>query len=250
MWDGCGRTTRGDPMSRTAPDDVTLIAHRGCADQYPENTVAAVERAAPHVDAVEVDVRRCASGELVVVHDAELDRLTGATGRVADTDRATLRELSVLGSGEPVPLLDEVLAAAPDGVAVNVEIKQPETALDALAATRRAGVAALFSSFHAEALAALRDRDPETDRALLVADGDAERAVETATELGCTAVHPPIDVATEPGYVETVQRAGLAVNAWTATDREEAERLLAVGVDGIIADRWDLLPEAEPSSRS
>ena len=40
------------------------------------------------------------------------------------------------------------------------------------------------------------------------------------------------------------------MNAWTATDREEAERLLAAGVDGIIADRWDLLSEAEPSSRS
>ena len=237
-------------MSRTAPDEVTLIAHRGCADQYPENTVAAVERAAPHVDAVEIDVRRCASGGLVVVHDAELDRLTGASGPVAEAGLTDLGELSVLGSGEPVPPLGEALAAVPDGAFVNVEIKEPEIDLDALDATRRAGVDALFSSFHPEALAALRDRDPGTDRALLVADGDAERAVETAAELGCTAVHPPVDVATEPGYVETVQGAGLAVNAWTATDREDAERLLAAGVDGIIADRWDLLPEAEPSSRS
>ncbi|SDF60064.1 glycerophosphoryl diester phosphodiesterase [Halorubrum xinjiangense] len=227
-------------MSRADPADVTLVGHRGCAGQYPENTVAAVERAAPHVDAVEVDVRRCGSGELVVFHDAELDRLTGASGRVAEAAWGDLRELTVLDSDEPVPRLGEALAAAPDDLLVNVEIKEPDAASDALDAARRAENDALFSSFYPEGLVTLRDRDPTTDRALLVADGTPERAVETATDLGCVAVHPPIDLATDPGFVETVHEAGLAVNAWTATDREDAARLLAAGVDGVIADRWDL----------
>ncbi|MYL15120.1 glycerophosphodiester phosphodiesterase [Halorubrum distributum] len=230
-------------MTRTDPDDVTLIGHRGCAGQHPENTVAAVERAAPHVDAVEVDVRRCASGELVVFHDAELDRLTGASGRVADTDWSDLRELTVLDSGEPIPRLEELFDAAPDDLLVNVEVKHPGVASDALDDARRARNDVLFSSFHPEALAALRDRDPGTDRALLVADGTPEAAVETATDLGCVAVHPPIDLATEPGFVATAHEAGLAVNAWTAADRDDAGRLLAAGVDGVIADRRDLLPE-------
>ena len=82
-------------MTRTDPDDVTLIGHRGCAAQYPENTVGAIERAAPHVDAVEIDVRRCGSGEVVVVHDADLGRLTGASGSVADADYDELRDLTV-----------------------------------------------------------------------------------------------------------------------------------------------------------
>nr|WP_241981511.1 glycerophosphodiester phosphodiesterase [Halorubrum sp. GN11_10-6_MGM] len=225
-----------------------MIGHRGCAGRSPENTVAAVERAAPRVDAVEIDVRRCASGELVVFHDAELDRLTGASGRVADADWDELRELTVLDSGEPIPRLPEILTAAPDDLLVNVELKEAGVAIDALDAVREAGVDALFSSFLPSELSALRDRGPATARALLVADGNAERAVETATELGCVAVHPPIDVATDPGFVEVAREAGLAVNAWTATDRDDAERLLAAGVDGVIADRWDLLPE--PSSRS
>lgn len=234
---------------RTDPDAVTLIGHRGCAGQYPENTVAAVERAAPHVDAVEVDVRRCASGELVVFHDAELDRLTDASGRVADADWDELRELTVLDSDEPIPRLGEALDAAPDGLLLNVELKEPGAAGDALDAARRAANDVLFSSFHPEALAALRDRDPATDRALLVADGTPARAVEAATDLGCVAVHPPIDLATEPGFVEAAHDAGLAVNAWTAVDREDAERLLAAGVDGVIADRCDVLPGSERSSR-
>lgn len=232
-------------MSRTTPDDVTLIAHRGCAGQYPENTVEAIEHASPRVDAVEIDVRRCASGELVVVHDATLGRLTDASGAVADADWEELRELPVLDSGEPIPRLDEALAAAPAGTAVNVELKEPGVASDALDVARRAGSDVLFSSFHPDALSTLRSCDPTTDRALLVADGTPERAVEAATDLGCVAVHPALDLATEPGFVETVQASELAVNAWTAADRGEAERLLAAGVDGIIADRWDLFGDAD-----
>ena len=237
-------------MTRTNPGDATLIGHRGCAGQYPENTVAAIERAAPHVDAVEVDVRRCASGELVVFHDADLGRLTGASGPVADAGWDEIRSLTVFDSDESIPRLDEALAAAPDDRVVNVEIKDPGAASDALAIARQAANRVLFSSFHPEALATLRDRDPATDHALLVADGTPEHAVETAAELGCVAVHPPIDLATEPGFVETVHQAGLAVNAWTAADRADAERLLGVGVDGIIADRWDVLPESARPSRS
>ncbi|ELZ39623.1 glycerophosphodiester phosphodiesterase [Halorubrum tebenquichense] len=226
--------------SRADPDDVTLIGHRGCAGQYPENTVAAIERASPHVDAVEIDVRRCASGELVVFHDEELDRLTEGAGRVADAEWDELRELTVLDSGEAIPRLDEALRAVPDGTAVNVEIKERGLASDALDAADEADAEVLFSSFLPDALAALRDRDASADRALLVADGGPEALVAAATDLGCVAVHPPIDLATEPGFVDAAHEAGLAVNAWTAADREDAEELLAAGVDGVIADRWDL----------
>ena len=234
-----------DGRRRRDSDGVALIGHRGCAAQYPENTVAAIERAAPHVDAVEIDVRRCGSGELVVCHDAELERLTGATGRVADADWDELRELTVLDSGEPIPRLDRALAAAPEGTAVNVELKERGVAADALEVARDSGTTVWFSSFLPGALEALRDRAPEADRALLVADGDAASAVDRAVDLGCVAVHPAIDLATEPGYVEAAHDAGLAVNAWTAVDGADAARLLRAGVDGIIADRWDVFEDRD-----
>jgi glycerophosphoryl diester phosphodiesterase len=249
VTDGDRETTR-DARKTRGGDRVALIGHRGCAAQYPENTVAAITRAAPHVDAVEIDVRRCGSGELVVCHDAELDRLTGATGRVADADWEDLRGLTVLDSDEPIPRLGEVLAAVPGGTAVNVELKEPGIAADALEAARDADATVWFSSFLPGALEELRDHAPEADRALLVADGDAASAVDRAVGLGCVAVHPAVDLATEPGYVETAREAGLAVNAWTAADGEDAARLLRAGVDGIIADRWDVLPGAVRSSRS
>ncbi|MEZ3167894.1 glycerophosphodiester phosphodiesterase [Halorubrum ejinorense] len=234
-----------DDRTGRGADGVALIGHRGCAAQYPENTVAAIARASPHVDAVEVDVRRCGSGELVVCHDAELDRLTGVTGRVADTDWDELRELTVLDSDEPIPRLGEALAAVPDGTAVNVELKEAAVAADALEVARGADAAVWFSSFLSGALESLRERAPETDRALLVADSGPERAVGRAVDLGCVAVHPAIDLATEPGYVEAAHEAGLAVNAWTAVDGADAARLLRAGVDGVIADRWDVFGDRD-----
>lgn len=56
-----------------------LIAHRGFAATAPENTIAAVQSAADHADAVEFDVQRCGSGELVVIHDDTIDRVTGTS---------------------------------------------------------------------------------------------------------------------------------------------------------------------------
>jgi len=103
-----------------------VIGHRGCADVYPENTVRAVTRAANFLDAVEVDVRRCGSGELVVFHDETVDRLTDASGRLADVAWAELQELDVLGSGELIPRLETVLAAVPDGVELQVELKETD----------------------------------------------------------------------------------------------------------------------------
>lgn len=233
-------------MMPAAGDDIALIGHRGCAGQYPENTVSAFERAAPHVDAVELDVRRCASGEPVVVHDETLDRLTGGSGRVAETAWSELRSLSVLGSGDPIPRLADALAAVPADTAVNVELKAPAVVDDALAAAREVENEVWFSSFLPETLAAIRERDRDADRALLVADAGSDRPVEAvidrAVDLDCAAVHPSMALATEPGVVDAAREAGLAVYVWTAADRADAMRLRDAGVDGIIADRWDLLP--------
>jgi glycerophosphoryl diester phosphodiesterase len=76
-----------------------LIAHRGFADVYPENTIAAVQKAAPRTDMIEIDVRRCNSGEIVVFHDPTLDDRTDASGRVADTTIETIEQAEVSNSG-------------------------------------------------------------------------------------------------------------------------------------------------------
>jgi len=122
--------------------DPALIAHRGFAGLYPENTVGAVEAAsrgggsnrAPSrgADTVEIDVLPTTGGDVIVFHDnglAERDGgergLTDTEGIVWETGTGTVTDAEVLASGETVPLLTEVLDAVPTSVGVNVELKNP-----------------------------------------------------------------------------------------------------------------------------
>lgn len=210
-----------------------LIAHRGFAGVYPENTVGAVEAAAPDADVVEIDVRRCASGELVVVHDETVDRVTDGTGPVADHTAAELAALDVLGSGEGVPTLEELLAAVPTPVGVNVELKERGIATDALAAAARIENEVLVSSFSPAALVECREADPDVPVALLFHE-DPDAAIERARELDCEYVHPHLDLA--GAVVGTAHDDGMGVNVWTLDERAEAEAMADLGVDGVIAD--------------
>src|SRR5689334_23918619 len=104
-----------------------VYGHRGVRGEAPENTMAAFELARKYgVQGVELDVRPCRSGEVVVIHDPTLVRSTGGrdSRAVADLDLRELREADV-GAGERVPLLTEVLDwARASKLCVNVEIKR------------------------------------------------------------------------------------------------------------------------------
>ena len=220
-----------------------VIGHRGCADQYPENTVRAVRGAARHLPAVEVDVRRCGSGEVVAFHDESVERVTDGTGTVSELTLAELSELDVLGSGEPVPTLGAVLEAVPDGVWVQVELKETGLAADVADLVADADVDARVSSFRPEALAEVADVGWEVPTGYLFEERPGER-LRTAVDLGCDAVHPHYDLCLGTDVVEAARAEGLRVVAWKAVrTASEVAALDEVGVDGVTADRWDVAPE-------
>lgn len=213
---------------------MNCIAHRGFAGVNPENTVPAVRSAAAAgADWVEIDVRRCESGELVVFHDETLDRLTDATGPVSGAPLDTLRSLAVGDSEAAIPTLAEVFEAVPDGVGLNVELKERGLAADCLAVVDRHDTEVLVSSFDADALrevAAVSD----VRLGLLFANGPAA-ALDLARDIGCGAVHP-FRRCCDAGFVDTAHGAGFDVNAWTVQSGTQADRLASLGVDGLIVD--------------
>lgn len=211
------------------------IAHRGYAGEHPENTLGAVRRAACAADVVEVDVRRCESGELVCIHDRTVDRVTGAAGLVSTFSRAELDALSVLGSGEGVPALPDVLDAVPSDTGVNAELKEVGIAADALSALRAHPHGAIVSSFRDGVLDAAREARQGPEDVALAYLHDVSGGIDAAVDAGCTLVHPHYDLC-DAAYVERAHDAGLAVNAWTVTTPTVARRLVAAGVDGVIAD--------------
>ena len=213
---------------------MNCIAHRGFAGINPENTVEAVRAAASvGADWVEIDVRRCKSGELVVFHDETLDRLTDGSGAVAETDFETLRSLTVLDSTATVPTLAEMFEAVPDNVGLNVEIKEAGLTADCLDVFDQHGNDVLVSSFDADTLrefAAVSD----VALALLFANGP-DGALDIATKIGCSAVHP-YRRCCDAAFVDTAHGAGVDISAWTVQNGTQADRLASVGVDGLIAD--------------
>lgn len=125
------------------------IAHRGLHDimaGIPENTLAAFAVAMTAGYAIECDVLLTADGEVVVFHDEELSRLTGAEGIVAETTLAAMKELRVLGTAEAPPSLAELLALVGGRVPLVIELKS-HGAVGPL----EAAVARLFRGYRGEA---------------------------------------------------------------------------------------------------
>lgn len=237
-----------------------VVGHRGALGDAPENTRGAFARAvAAGAAAVELDVRTCATGELVVLHDPTLARLTEGRDarRVADLPLADLARVRLPG-GERVPSLAEVFEQlAPTGTGVNVEMKHDVPDRGAVVAatatvvrTRDPRVPVIVSSFDPRMLLALAPLAPEVPRALLVhrsryhlamlaAARVAARAAPTApTRLH--AVHLARTLAT-PRRVAALKALGLLVSVWTVNDRAEAARLAGMGADSLISDQPGLL---------
>jgi len=217
-----------------------LIGHRGCAMQYPENTVSAVSQAAEYVDAVEIDVRRCASGELVVFHDETIDRLTDGSGRVADLAWPALRDREIRDSGETIPRLTGLVDAVPASVDLQIELKETGLAADVQAALTDVDHHVRISSFLPDAIREVNGRDWDAPTGFLF-ETDPAANLETAADLGCDVVHPHYDICLGTDVVETAHEAGFRVVAWKAARTpEEVRTLESIGVDGVTADRWDI----------
>lgn len=218
---------------------VKIIGHRGCAAEFPENTLAAVRGAAPHVDLIEIDVRRCRSGEIVVFHDKTLDRLTERPGRVSQTDYEELATLTVGDSDESIPTLAAVLDAVPADTGLNIELKECGLGNEILTLLENCSVEGFLSSFDPEALAPFDDEEIST--ALLCAES-FEESLSTARDLGCQYIHPQYTTIDR----ESIQRAhqhGVSVNAWTVPTEPAVKRLASQGVDGVIVDSWRIAPD-------
>ena len=117
----------------------TIFAHRGSSVHAPENTLSAFKLAiSHHADAIELDAKLCATGEVVVIHDQSVDRTTNGSGKVLELPLTALRELdagSWFGTdfqGEGIPTLDEVFEVVGRKIFINVEITNYATPFDDL----------------------------------------------------------------------------------------------------------------------
>jgi glycerophosphoryl diester phosphodiesterase len=236
-------------------------AHRGASAEAPENTIAAFSLAlAQGADGIELDAQRCASGEVIVLHDESLVRTTGFGALAGDASYSVVRTLDA-GSwkserfrGERIPLLSEVLEEFPR--LVNVELKCDRRDDGGLTAevvrvlrAARAEDRVLLSSFNPLCLWRARVLAPGIVRALLFESEQrwALRSAFAAPLLGASAMHPESVLAT-PERVRRWRRRGYSVACWTVDDPEDAARLHAIGVGAIFTNRPGLMRTRWPAS--
>ena len=104
-------------------NNIFVAAHRGWKDKYPENTMEAFEKAIElGVDQLETDVRMTSDGELVLIHDATLDRTTNGTGNVHEFSFEEIRKLDA-GNGEQIPTLREFMELIKDHPTITIDIE-------------------------------------------------------------------------------------------------------------------------------
>ncbi len=246
-------------------DRPLVFGHRGGSRLAPENTLAAFDRsAAEGVDGLELDVRLSRDGEVMVCHDARLDRTSDATGAIADLMATELARVDAgyrftpgdgthpfRGCGLAVPALREVLARYPR-LPVIVEMKDdtPAMARATVDVIREAGALdrVCLGSFSLGVLRHARRLAPGT-----TTSGAREEVFVAvlASHVGCLPPFRRYQALQVPelrdstrivsaGFVRAAHRAGVPVQVWIVDRADDIRRLLDWGVDAVITDRPDV----------
>ena len=243
---------------------VEVIAHRGFSYVAPENTLPAMREAyKTGADGVELDIHLTADRKVILSHDETTSRTTGGKTSlvIAETSASVLQKLDVgkwknaKFAGEPMPLLDEMLAELPEGVRAFVEFKSGgDGAVEVRNVVEKSGKRGqiTFISFGLDTITAVKKTMPDRPAYWL-------RGTEKDKETGKVIPHGPdlIRQAKERGldgldlgyagitaeFVKEAKAAGLEVHAWTVNYADEAARLRDIGVDSITTDRPDMVLE-------
>lgn len=227
-----------------------LMAHRGNSALAPENTLAAFAKAVESGAVwTELDVHLSADGQIVVIHDATVDRTTDGTGAVAGMTLAQLKSLDA-GSwfgpefvGERIPTLREVIDLVGDRIRLNVEIKSadnPHTVPKVIKALADAGVLeeSMVCSFGLEALLEARRLWPEGRIALISGNAlDLDVAIRHGLPWFNVEYH-----SVDETLVRRAHEAGVRVSIWTMDEPELWDRYANLGVDIICTNAPHLMP--------
>jgi glycerophosphoryl diester phosphodiesterase len=226
-----------------------IIAHRGASEEEPENTLRAFRRAAElGADMVELDLHLSRDGELVVIHDARVDKTTDGSGEVRTLTLAELRRLDA-GRGERIPTLQEVIETLQSRCRLYIELKAAGTPAAAVETVTRAGLAeeVIIGSFQPDLVREVRARAPQIATSLLVRAGVTDPVLPTL-DAGAAYAHlcwerwtpNPTELLT-PELLGRIRAAGLGIVLWHEERPEVIARLRGLPVDGVCGNRPELL---------
>ncbi|WP_108804973.1 glycerophosphodiester phosphodiesterase family protein [Aquimarina sp. Aq107] len=218
-----------------------IIGHRGAAGLVAENTVESIAEAFKYdVKGIEIDIHKCKSGELVVIHDETLERTTHGKGKVSEF---TLQELKKYRTkeGYRIPTLNEVLDFINAKCILNIELKGIGTAGPVMELLERRIKDSdwdyddfILSSFDHSQLFQIKSKTSKFKLGVLT-EKNIPSILKVAEVLEAFSVHPPI-LSLQKEEVTSAKNNGFKVYTWTVNDSSKIKSSKTWKVDGIITD--------------
>jgi glycerophosphoryl diester phosphodiesterase len=235
--------------SCTLTKEPLIIGHRGAKGHIAENTLPSIAKAIElGVDGIEIDIFKCASGELVVFHDKTLEKLTNTSGYVEELDLDSIKRIDLL-NGYTIPTLNEVLDLINGQVFLNIELKGSSTAKKTSELLRTyfksktwSPEKIIISSFDWDELKIFRQNNDEVPIAILTED-DPLDAIPIGLHLKAIALNPDFKTLNQKN-VEKIHKAGFKIFPWTVNKIEDLIAIKNLGVDGIITDFPERIPKS------
>ncbi len=248
----------GTSVMAKEPPAVEIVGHRGASYDAPENTLAAIRLGwEQNADAVEFDIYLSKDGQIVLIHDADTERVGGVQRKVVEQTAEELRKLDVgkwkdaKYANERIPLLSEALVTIPKDKRVFIEVKcgpeiVPELKRQLTLAKRPADETAIIS-FNKDVIAAAKQALPECKAYWLASikrdkktnewNHTVDDLIQTGKELRADGLDLSACDLLDREFGDKVKSAGLELLVWTVNDVKMARQMIAAGVQGITTDR-------------
>lgn len=226
-----------------------IWAHRGASGSAPENTLEAFSLAVEQkADGVELDVQLTKDGQIVVIHDETVNRVSHHRGYVKDFELKELRKINVnrpiAGYKEVfIPTLEEVYELLKETeLTINVELKTsiiwyPQIEEKVLLLTKEMGMLerVIFSSFNHYSVRKIKDLEPNAKTGILYNDVLCEIA-EYCKTVGADALHPAYFHRFMDTVFEEYLASQIPLHVWTVDGKEEMEYFIRKDIQAIITN--------------
>lgn len=230
-------------------EDMLVIGHRGACGHEPENTLLSFKKAVDiGVDMIEFDVQKAKSGQLVVMHDATVNRTTNGVGSVVEMTFAQLRKLDA-GKGQKIPTLQEVLDLVNHKIRVDIEIKAAQAVHDVAEIIQdyidtkgwsRSGF--LVSSFDISDLEKFHEHMPEIELMVLFSHAP-KNWLEIMKDLPASMLATSYKNVSQE-LIDLAHSHDIKIIVYTVNDPKDIIRMIKLGVDGICSDYPDRVKHA------
>ena len=236
----------------TSDNKLILVAHRGIATYFPENTMIAFKAALiSNIDILEIDIHRTLDNQLVVIHDDSIDRTSNGSGKIKDMTLAALQQFDYgitkdnKFEGETLPTLDEVIKLIQDyPQKLLIELKQPQNypeieneLIDALNAWNLPKNKVIIQSFNQKSMKKIFDMNEGYELGVLISKKKYWYKLPPFKSIAAYAnyVNPNYALVTEK-FLKSAHQYRLSLMPYTVNEHEQAKSLQKLGVDGLISD--------------